>query len=70
MLPEALEKWDVEVVGKVLPRHMEIIDEIDRRWRAEVAEFYTAKGLAKEAVEAKVAAMAIVAPNQWNQDQM
>ena len=31
VLPEALEKWSQPVMWKLLPRHMEIIEEIDRR---------------------------------------
>jgi starch phosphorylase len=32
LLPEALEKWDLELFGKVLPRHLELIYEINRRF--------------------------------------
>lgn len=32
MLPEALEKWPVKVLGKLLPRHMDIIDRINTEW--------------------------------------
>ena len=32
VLPEALETWPVHLLGKVLPRHLEIIYEIDRRF--------------------------------------
>ena len=31
LLPEALEKWPLELFAKVLPRHLEIIYEINRR---------------------------------------
>ncbi|KAK4772201.1 hypothetical protein SAY86_013976 [Trapa natans] len=34
VLPEALEKWSQSVMWKLLPRHMEIIDEIDKRFMA------------------------------------
>ena len=34
VLPEALESWPVDLIGKLLPRHLEIIEEIDRRFRA------------------------------------
>ncbi|XVE79462.1 hypothetical protein DITRI_Ditri14bG0060700 [Diplodiscus trichospermus] len=34
VLPEALEKWSQPVLWKLLPRHMEIIEEIDKRFLA------------------------------------
>lgn len=37
VLPEALETWPMDLLGRVLPRHLEIIAEIDRRFQAEVA---------------------------------
>lgn len=36
VLPEALEKWSQPVMWKLLPRHMEIIEEIDKRFVAMV----------------------------------
>ena len=36
VLPEALEAWSKELMGRVLPRHLQIIEEIDRRFRAVV----------------------------------
>lgn len=36
LLPEALEQWPISVFGKVLPRHLEIIFEINARFLDEV----------------------------------
>jgi glycogen phosphorylase len=37
VLPEALESWGQELFGRLLPRHLELIREIDRRFREKVA---------------------------------
>ncbi|MDR3670252.1 MAG: glycogen/starch/alpha-glucan phosphorylase [Holophaga sp.] len=38
ILPEALEVWSTELLGRILPRHLELIQEIDRRFRVAVRE--------------------------------
>jgi len=38
LLPEALEKWSLDLFGTLLPRHLEIIYEINHRFLAEVRE--------------------------------
>jgi len=40
VLPEALEVWPMELWRRLLPRHAEIVEEIDRRFRATVRQRY------------------------------
>jgi len=42
LLPEALEKWPVSLLERVLPRHLQIIYEINRRFLAQVATVWPA----------------------------
>lgn len=37
LLPEALKCWDIELFGRILPRHLEIVYEINRRFLDRVA---------------------------------
>jgi starch phosphorylase len=38
LLPEALERWPLALLGRVLPRHLEIVYEINAQFMAEVRE--------------------------------
>ncbi len=53
VLPEALETWSNELMGKLLPRHLQIIEEIDRRFRETVRQAHPND-------ESKVRSMAVI----------
>ncbi|HSM93497.1 MAG TPA: glycogen/starch/alpha-glucan phosphorylase [Anaeromyxobacteraceae bacterium] len=53
LMPEALERWSVDLFGRVLPRHLEIVLEVNRRFLDEVRA-------AKKADEGAVARMSII----------
>ncbi|EPP35846.1 glycogen phosphorylase, brain form [Chlamydia psittaci 10_743_SC13] len=38
ILPEALERWSIDLFSKLLPRHLEIIYEINSRWLDKVSQ--------------------------------
>lgn len=40
LLPEALESWSLDLFGRLLPRHLEIIFEINQRWLNRVRAAY------------------------------
>jgi starch phosphorylase len=44
LLPEALEKWSVDLFGRVLPRHLELVYEVNRRFLDEVRAKGTDEG--------------------------
>lgn len=48
LLPEALEKWPARMFEKILPRHLEIIYEINHRFMSEVEKFWPGDNVIKE----------------------
>lgn len=40
VLPEALEKWGVDLIGRLLPRHLELIYLINHFWLNKVSKKY------------------------------
>ncbi|MAI36305.1 glycogen/starch/alpha-glucan phosphorylase [Alteromonas sp.] len=48
LLPEALEKWPARMIEKILPRHLEIIYEINHRFMAEVDKQWPGDNAMKE----------------------
>ncbi|MGY6277749.1 glycogen/starch/alpha-glucan phosphorylase, partial [Methylomonas sp. MgM2] len=63
LLPEALEKWSLPLFASVLPRHLEIIYEINQRFLDEVRLKYPGD-------DAKLARMSIIGENDGKQVRM
>ena len=68
VMPEALEKWPVKVMAKMLPRHMEIIEVINEGWTKWLNVHL--KDLPNGDRVKKVAAMSIIHENPWNKEEM
>lgn len=75
LMPEALEKWSVNLFELLLPRHLQIIYEINRRflleiyrWRPERADLLASMSLIEETPEKKVrmAYLAIIGSHKVN----
>jgi starch phosphorylase len=63
LLPESLEKWPVDLFGSLLPRHLEIIYEINRRFLDEVRARFPGD-------EARVERMSLIEERPWRQVRM
>ena len=70
VLPEALETWSKELLGRLLPRHLQIIEEIDRRFRTAVAEAADEEAIGRMAIvdgdRVRMANLAIVGSHSVN----
>jgi starch phosphorylase len=56
LLPEALEKWSVDLFGSLLPRHLEIVYEINRRFLEKVRARFPGD-------EGKIASLSLIDEN-------
>jgi starch phosphorylase len=63
LMPEALEKWPVEMLERLLPRHLQIIYEINHRFLYEVARMFPGD-------QQKLAAMSLVEEGDYRQIRM
>jgi starch phosphorylase len=63
LLPEALEKWPVQLFERVLPRHLQIIYEINHRFLAQVAEVWPGD-------EARAARLSLIEEGEQKQVRM
>lgn len=69
VMPEALEKWPVKVLRKLLPRVTAIIDEIDSRWTKSLEKRFADVEDEDERDE-KVTALSIIQPNPWKKEEL
>jgi starch phosphorylase len=72
VLPEALEAWGIDLFSRLLPRHLELIREIDRRFRARVQEKFPGDAAREERMailgggQVRMAHLAIVGSHTTN----
>jgi starch phosphorylase len=72
VLPEALEAWGIDLFSRLLPRHLELIREIDRRFRARVQEKFPGDAAREERMailgggQVRMAHLAIVGSHSTN----
>jgi len=62
IMSEALEKWPIELFSRLLPRIYQIVEEINRRFLAEIERHYTEQG--QQVIEEKIRKMAIIYDGQ------
>ncbi len=63
LLPEALEKWSVDLFSRLLPRHLEIIFEINQQFLDQVARRYPNDA-------GKLSRMSLIEEGTWKQVRM
>ena len=66
LAPEALERWSVELLERVLPRHLQIIVEIDRRLHATVPQERADRVAIVAAGEARMTHLAVAGSHAVN----
>src|ERR1019366_4665041 len=71
VLPEALEAWSIDLMRDILPRHLQVIEEIDRRFRCRVVELTSdEQALKKMAIigdgRVKMANLAVIGSHSVN----
>ncbi|OGA56124.1 MAG: glycogen phosphorylase [Betaproteobacteria bacterium RIFCSPLOWO2_12_FULL_65_14] len=73
VLPEALEAWSCDLIGRLLPRHLQIVEEIDARFcrelrarKADAARIQRAAIIDRAARQVRMAHLAIVGSHSVN----